>query len=77
MPFIGPLFRRQTKDIEKVDLLIFITAKIVKEEDYTQEKIIKMQKELGFVAAERILDIQNNKDATFVTQNQRKQKKKQ
>lgn len=30
LPLIGYLFRRETKDIERIDLVIFITAKIVK-----------------------------------------------
>lgn len=29
LPFLGPLFSRSTTDIEKIDLLIFITAKII------------------------------------------------
>ena len=29
LPLIGYLFRRETKDIERIDLVIFITAKIV------------------------------------------------
>jgi len=30
LPLIGMFFRRETKDIEKIDLLIFLTAKIIK-----------------------------------------------
>jgi len=30
LPLIGYLFRRETKDIERIDLVVFITAKIVK-----------------------------------------------
>ena len=30
LPILGWLFQRQTHDTEKVDLLIFITAKIIK-----------------------------------------------
>jgi len=29
LPLIGYFFRRETKDIERIDLVIFITAKIV------------------------------------------------
>jgi|GEM_PF-883783 len=33
LPLIGLAFQRRTNDLEKIDLLIFITAKVVKEEE--------------------------------------------
>jgi len=48
LPGIGKFFERDTTDTEKVDLLIFITAKIVKESDYSTENISTIQKKMGF-----------------------------
>jgi type II secretory pathway component GspD/PulD (secretin) len=47
IPFFGLIFQREIDDIQKVDLLIFITARIVKEGDFTPEEIARMEKELG------------------------------
>jgi type II secretory pathway component GspD/PulD (secretin) len=47
IPFLGVIFQRQTDDIQKVDLLIFITARIVKEGDFTPAEIAKLERELG------------------------------
>jgi type II secretory pathway component GspD/PulD (secretin) len=47
IPFIGVIFQRQIDDIQKVDLLIFITARIVKEGDFTPAEIAKLERELG------------------------------
>ena len=44
LPWIGKFFGRDKDNIEKVDLLIFITAKIVKEGEYTPEKLAKLEK---------------------------------
>lgn len=44
IPLLGGLFRRDTYDTSKVDLLIFITARIVKEGEYTEEEIVKLVK---------------------------------
>lgn len=47
VPFIGPFFRRDTTDTGKIDLLIFITASIVKEETLSPETIAKLEDNLG------------------------------
>lgn len=39
IPIIGAIFRRNTRDTEKIDLLIFITAKIVKPGDILPQEI--------------------------------------
>lgn len=39
LPIIGPLFSRYTNDTEKIDLLIFITARIVRPGELTEEEI--------------------------------------
>lgn len=46
IPFLGVFFRRETTDNTKIDLLIFITARIVKEGEFTPEEIAKMQERL-------------------------------
>ncbi len=47
LPLLGPLFRRDTYDTQKVDLLIFITARVVKEGELTPEEISKLEENLG------------------------------
>ena len=47
IPYIGQFFRRDTYDTEKIELLIFITANIVKEEDFTAEKMAKLEEEIS------------------------------
>ncbi|MCU0666137.1 MAG: secretin and TonB N-terminal domain-containing protein [Candidatus Omnitrophica bacterium] len=46
LPFIGKLFQRETNDTGKVDLLIFITARVIDDADYPAEKIAQLQDEL-------------------------------
>ena len=43
IPFLGPLFRRDTVDTQKMDLIIFITTNIVKEGELTPEEIAKLE----------------------------------
>ncbi|HTY45818.1 MAG TPA: type IV pilus secretin PilQ [Patescibacteria group bacterium] len=47
IPVVGALFSRETNDIQKIDLLIFLTARVVKEGEFTPEQIAQMQKNLG------------------------------
>ncbi len=47
LPWIGKLFGRQTNTITKIDLLIFIKAKIIKEGEYTDEELAKLEQRLG------------------------------
>ncbi|MCX5694246.1 MAG: secretin and TonB N-terminal domain-containing protein, partial [Candidatus Omnitrophica bacterium] len=47
LPWIGQLFGRQTNTITKIDLLIFIKAKIINEGEYTKEEIARLEKRLG------------------------------
>ncbi|MDI6759115.1 MAG: secretin N-terminal domain-containing protein, partial [Candidatus Omnitrophota bacterium] len=47
LPFIGPLFRRNTYDTHKLNLLIFITAKIVEESNSIPEEITALEKEFS------------------------------
>jgi type IV pilus secretin PilQ/predicted competence protein len=44
IPVLGGLFRRDTYDTEKIDLLIFITARIIKEGEFTPEEIARLEK---------------------------------
>ncbi|MDP2928149.1 MAG: hypothetical protein Q8N80_05070 [Candidatus Omnitrophota bacterium] len=44
---IGKIFGRETTSTQKIDLLIFITARIIKEGEYTPEALAKLEKRLG------------------------------
>lgn len=46
IPFLGALFRRDTIDTAKIDLLIFITAHVVKEDEFPPEVISKLEQKL-------------------------------
>ncbi|MDD4910342.1 MAG: hypothetical protein PHR44_06695 [Candidatus Omnitrophica bacterium] len=47
VPLLGLMFQRTTHDWEKIDLLIFITARIVKEGEFTEDKIAALKDGLG------------------------------
>jgi len=47
VPFLGVFFRRETTDTEKIDLLIFISARIVKDNEFTPQKIEQLEQALG------------------------------
>ena len=47
IPYIGKAFEREITDSTKIDLLIFITARIVKEGEFTPEEIARMQEALN------------------------------
>ncbi len=47
IPFIGKAFTRETIDNEKVDLLIFISARIVKDDEFSPEEIARLQQSLS------------------------------
>ncbi|MCX5711950.1 MAG: hypothetical protein NTY47_02625 [Candidatus Omnitrophica bacterium] len=42
IPLLGAAFKRQIDDIQKQDLLIFITARIIKDTDFTPEELAKL-----------------------------------
>jgi len=46
IPLLGFLFNREINDTQKIDLLIFITAHIVKEGEFTTQEIAKLQERL-------------------------------
>jgi type IV pilus assembly protein PilQ len=46
VPLIGKFFRRDTSDTEKVELLIFISARIIRDGDYTAGQIKAMEEAL-------------------------------
>ncbi len=46
LPWVGKFFGRETNDTQKIDLLIFITARIIKEGELTPEEIAKLEKRL-------------------------------
>ncbi|MFA5099506.1 MAG: secretin and TonB N-terminal domain-containing protein [Candidatus Omnitrophota bacterium] len=43
IPFLGILFSRETVDVSKVDLLIFITARIIDEDQYSLNEVARME----------------------------------
>jgi type II secretory pathway component GspD/PulD (secretin) len=49
VPIIGFLFQRQTDDIEKVDLLIFITGRIIKEGEFDKTHIATLEERLNTI----------------------------
>jgi len=46
IPWVGKFFSRETTDTQKIDLLIFITAKIIKGGEFTPEELAKLEKRL-------------------------------
>ncbi|KPK40294.1 MAG: hypothetical protein AMJ78_07400, partial [Omnitrophica WOR_2 bacterium SM23_29] len=44
IPIVGALFSRRTTDIEKIDLLIFITARVVKPGEISEQEMAMIQK---------------------------------
>ncbi|MDP3732719.1 MAG: secretin and TonB N-terminal domain-containing protein [Candidatus Omnitrophota bacterium] len=46
IPLIGNLFKRETIDNGKIDLLIFITAHIMKEDEFDSEQIAKLEERM-------------------------------
>jgi type IV pilus assembly protein PilQ len=43
IPILGLMFSRDTTDTEKLDLLVFITARIIKDGEFSEEEIAKLQ----------------------------------
>jgi type IV pilus assembly protein PilQ len=47
LPLIGVFFRRETVDTSKVDLMIFISAHVVKEDEFSPKEITRLEQRLG------------------------------
>jgi general secretion pathway protein D len=47
LPWVGKFFGRDEDSVEKIDLLIFITARIVKPNDYSPEELTKLEERLN------------------------------
>lgn len=47
LPWVGKFFRRETTDTAKVDLLIFISAHVLKEGEFSPEELAKLEERLG------------------------------
>lgn len=57
IPIFGGLFRRDTYDTSKVDLLIFITARIINEGEFSPEEITRLEKGVDvFIKKKEIAD---------------------
>ncbi|MDD5238761.1 MAG: hypothetical protein PHU96_07395 [Candidatus Omnitrophica bacterium] len=61
IPLLGGLFRRDTYDTSKVDLLIFITARIVREGQYSEEEIAKLAKGMDGISSKNKAVVKNKK----------------
>lgn len=46
IPFLGKLFKRETIDTAKIDLLIFISARVLKEGELSPEELAKLEEQL-------------------------------
>ena len=53
IPLLGLLFQRQTNDIEKIDLLIFITARILKEGEFSDDYIATLEERLNTLESKK------------------------
>jgi general secretion pathway protein D len=49
IPWLGNLFQRDTNDTSKIELLVFISARIIKENHFSAEEIAKLQSSLNTV----------------------------
>ena len=47
LPYIGQFFRRDQVTTTKTDLLIFLTARLVRQDEFSAEKISKAEKSVG------------------------------
>jgi type IV pilus assembly protein PilQ len=60
IPIIGGLFTRRTNDVEKIDLLIFVTARIVKSGELTEQDISMVKEAMDAgqpnIATEKVED---------------------
>jgi type II secretory pathway component GspD/PulD (secretin) len=53
IPLLGIFFTRETVDVSKVDLLIFISARIIDEDQYSAGEVRKMEETFGYKKPER------------------------
>lgn len=61
IPLVGGLFRRDTYSTQKVDLLIFISARILKDVDFTPEELSRLKDNLGKTEEELKKEAKANK----------------
>ncbi len=54
LPLIGPLFARTTEDIAKIDLLIFITARVIEPGMLSPEEMVRLQQQYQEFVHERL-----------------------
>ncbi len=54
LPWIGRFFRRDIDNVAKIDLLIFITARIIKEGELTEDETAKLEKGTSYVPEEAL-----------------------
>jgi len=61
IPIIGALFRRQTNDTSKIDLLIFLTARVVKDDEFSAEEITRLEENMMGVMKKQPLEEKKKK----------------
>ena len=61
IPILGLFFRRETTDTQKIDLLIFISAHIVKEGEFSTEEIAKLEERFDRGEANKKAVVKNKK----------------
>jgi general secretion pathway protein D len=61
LPLIGGAFRRDTYDTQKIDLLMFITAKIVPDGGLTDEELAEMESSVGKNGDKYVLESKKSK----------------
>lgn len=54
IPILGIFFRRDTIDTAKIDLLIFITAHVIKESEFTAEEISNLEQRLNIESPKKV-----------------------
>ena len=55
LPFVGPLFSRSTNDVEKIDLLIFITARVVQPGALSEDEVTELRRQYEEFFHEKLL----------------------
>lgn len=62
LPIVGPLFARTTTDMAKIDLLIFITAKIIEADGLSKEELDRLEKQYEEFFQEKVVSRKKRRD---------------
>ncbi|MFA5275364.1 MAG: type IV pilus secretin PilQ [Candidatus Omnitrophota bacterium] len=61
IPWMGNLFQRDTNDTSKIELLVFVSARIIKDNEFSPEQIAKLQSNLNTIAKEEAAQVKKKK----------------